>query len=232
MIREHLLNENEFWGEHVLPSISRADPAYRDNDYWRGRIWGPFNFLVAEGLRRYRCDDVAAELARKGLEMFLRCWREDGGVYENYNAETGRGGDVSNAARFYHWGGLLALTAIQELIDVEPTGDLRFGSLAFPDSAVRNVRVGGDTYEIELHRGLSVHRNNQPLVDSDVRVIARVPLGASRDQPIEVSAVKPGCLTLHAPSEPPRALLVNGRKTLSAALQGNVAVYRWHADDV
>jgi neutral trehalase len=83
MVEGHLLSESEFWGEYVLPSISRNDPAYPDNDYWRGRIWGPFNFLVAEGLRRYRFDQVAAELARKGIEMFMQNWRDDGGVYEN-----------------------------------------------------------------------------------------------------------------------------------------------------
>jgi hypothetical protein len=30
-------------------------------------------------------------------------------VYENYNADTGEGGDVLNSDPFYHWGALLAL---------------------------------------------------------------------------------------------------------------------------
>ncbi len=29
----------------ILPSIARNDVAYKDNVYWRGRIWGPMNFL-------------------------------------------------------------------------------------------------------------------------------------------------------------------------------------------
>src|SRR3972149_7276233 len=119
MARARLLNDGEFWGQYVIPAIARSDPAFGDNDYWRGRIWGPFNFLVAEGLRRYRLDDTAAELARKGLEMFMHNWRTDGGVHPNHNAVTGQGGDVWNAARLYHWGGLMAFIAVQEFVDIE-----------------------------------------------------------------------------------------------------------------
>jgi len=30
----------------VIPSIAIDDPAFPDQDYWRGRIWGPMNYLV------------------------------------------------------------------------------------------------------------------------------------------------------------------------------------------
>ena len=51
MIEKHLLNPNEFWGEWVIPSIAREDPAFGDQNYWRGRIWGPMNYLFYLGLR-------------------------------------------------------------------------------------------------------------------------------------------------------------------------------------
>jgi hypothetical protein len=226
-VREHLLNEREFWGERVIPSIARNDPAYPDNDYWRGRIWGPFNLLVAEGLRRYRFDDVAAELARKGLDIFLRNWREDGGVYENYNAETGQGGDVWNAARLYHWGGLLAFVAIQELIDVEPIGYLRFGSVKFPDGAIRNVRVGNRRYDIELHDGVTVYRDAQPFLECPSRVIVRIPLSGAVEEPIEVSSTGSGRLALRAPGEPTRPARVNERTPVQATPIAAGTVYRW-----
>ena len=38
MVKEHLLNPAEFWGEWVIPSIARSDPAFKDQDYWRGRV--------------------------------------------------------------------------------------------------------------------------------------------------------------------------------------------------
>jgi len=195
-VREHLLNEAEFWGRYVIPAIARRDPAFKDNDYWRGRIWGPFNFLVAEGLRRYRFDDVAADLARRGLEMFMHNWRKDGGVYENYNAVTGEGGDVWNAARLYHWGGLMAFIAIQELIDVEPVGYLRFGSLDFPDAGVRNVRVGGDVYDVSLAKGLKVRRNGDEVLECTARAIVRIPLSGPPLQPIEIVSRGAGVLII------------------------------------
>ena len=46
MIREHLLNPQEFWGKHVLPSITRDDPSFPRQRYWKGAIWPPLNFLV------------------------------------------------------------------------------------------------------------------------------------------------------------------------------------------
>jgi hypothetical protein len=166
-------------------------------------------------------------LARKGIEMFMRNWRDDGGVYENYNAETGQGGDVWNAARFYHWGGLLVLIAIQELIDAEPTGYLRFGSVQFPNAGVRNVRVGGDVYDVELHDGLTVSRNGRRFLDSSGRAIVRVPFGARAGEPIEISAATPGRLTLHAPGEAPCPIRLDDR-TIPPVSGGEAgALYCW-----
>jgi glycogen debranching enzyme len=231
LVREHLLNEAEFWGQYVIPAISRSDPAFGDNDYWRGRIWGPFNFLVAEGLRRYRFDDAAAELSRRGLEMFVHNWRKDGGIYENYNATTGEGGDVWNAARLYHWGGLMALIAIQELIDVEPAGWLRFGSLKFPDAAVRNVRIAGDTYDVELAEGVTVRRNGEPFLASTTRTIVRVSLCVRHEDGIHISTASPGGLTLWgsalAAHGRPNAC-VNGRLTLQPKGDASTEEYSWH----
>lgn len=229
LVREHLLNEAEFWGGYVIPAIARNDPAFGDNDYWRGRIWGPFNLLVAEGLRRYRFDDVATDLARRGLEMFLHNWRKDGGIYENYNATTGEGGDVWNAARLYHWGGLMAYIAVQELIDVEATGFLRLGSVTFPNTGVRNVRIGSDRYEVQLDEGVKVRRNGESFLECDSRAIIRIPLRATPDRPIETASLGAGTLTLSAPEQPARPCCVNSKRTVHADRTAEGLVYRWPA---
>ena len=51
-IQAHYENPKEFWGEWALPSIARNDPAFGDQNYWRGRIWAPMNFLVYLALCR------------------------------------------------------------------------------------------------------------------------------------------------------------------------------------
>lgn len=65
MVDDHLLDPQEFYGDYRLPSISRDDPAFADNSYWRGRIWAPMNFLVYCGLKNYDLPDAAALVAEK-----------------------------------------------------------------------------------------------------------------------------------------------------------------------
>jgi len=114
MIREHLLNAAEFWGDWVIPATPRNDPAFKDQEYWRGRVWGPMNFLVYLGLRNYDEPQARKELARKSLELFQIEWGTKRHVHENYNAITGEGDDVTSSDRFYHWGALLALMEYME----------------------------------------------------------------------------------------------------------------------
>ncbi len=98
-----------FWGEWVLPTISRDDLAFADQQYWRGSIWPPMNYLVLQGLRRYGFDDLAADLASKGARMFLADRSRTGFCRENFSARTGRG----RGQRFQSWGPLFALGALQ-----------------------------------------------------------------------------------------------------------------------
>lgn len=100
-----------FWGDWVLPTISRDDPAFGDQQYWRGSIWPPMNYLALQGLRRYGFGDLAADLAWKGARMFLADRQRTGFCRENFDARTGRG----CGQRFQSWGPLLALGALEEL---------------------------------------------------------------------------------------------------------------------
>ena len=114
LVAEHFYNPEEFWGEWILPSIARNDPAYPDQNYWRGRIWAPMNFLVYLGLRNYALPQARADLAEKSRALLLKEWLTNGHVHENYNGDSGEGCDVPNSDRFYHWGGLLGLIAFLE----------------------------------------------------------------------------------------------------------------------
>jgi hypothetical protein len=107
MVDKHLLNPKEFWGEWVIAAIARDDPAFKDQDYWRGRIWGPMNYLVYLGLCNYDLPEARRELAQKSFQLFSKEWSEKGHVHENFNGITGNGDDVKSSDRFYHWGALL-----------------------------------------------------------------------------------------------------------------------------
>lgn len=120
LVSEHLMNSEEFYGRFMIPSISRNDRAYGDQDYWRGRIWGPMNWLVYLGLKKRGFQREALLISDKSRELFLREWMEKGHVHENYNGETGTGcgasddGNRGGSDPFYHWGALLALIPLVE----------------------------------------------------------------------------------------------------------------------
>jgi hypothetical protein len=114
LVHDHLLNPDEFWGEWVIPSIARNDVAFSDQNYWRGRIWPPMNYLTYLGLRAYGFEDVRRQMAQKSFDLLMRDRRISGHIRENYNGTTGSGDDVSNSDRFYHWGSLLGLIATME----------------------------------------------------------------------------------------------------------------------
>ncbi len=114
MADEHYYNPNEFYGEWMLPSIARNDSAYPEQNYWRGRVWAPLNFLVYMALVRTGLDDVRHDLAVKSEKLFLKEWVEHRHVHENYSSITGEGCDSGNSDKFYHWGALLCAIALAE----------------------------------------------------------------------------------------------------------------------
>jgi len=120
----HLTNPNEFWGEFMLPTISRDDASFNEQDYWRGRVWAPTNFLVVEGLRRAGKQGLVDHIVTSGFDMFIRCWKEKGVVGENYNAITGEAAEGDTGSdRFYHWGALLVYMMLQQSIDFQVWDD-------------------------------------------------------------------------------------------------------------
>ena len=114
MAEKYLLDPDELGGEYMLPSISRRDPAYPDQDYWRGRIWAPMNYLVYEALTEAGMTEEMRALADSSRRLLLKEWEEHGHVHENYNGTTGEGCDKPNSNNFYHWGGLLGYIAVMQ----------------------------------------------------------------------------------------------------------------------
>jgi len=166
-----LTDPAQFWGDHVIPTISRADPAFADQQYWRGTIWPPTNYLIYQGLRRYRMDAVAAELARKSVALYLGTWHEHRLCRENYDARTG----VGSGHRYQSWGPLFALMGVEEFLDVTPWDGLRFGSATVPaQTALRRIRAVGHQWDVTLSpAGLRVDMDGDILLASDRPVVLR-----------------------------------------------------------
>lgn len=111
----HLKNPAEFYGEWLLPSISRDDVDFPRQRYWKGAVWPPLNFLVYFGLRRSGQLEMARDLAEKSNRIFLQEWRRKGFVSENYSAINGSGDDDRlSSDRFHTWGALMGIMVFIE----------------------------------------------------------------------------------------------------------------------
>jgi putative isomerase len=114
-----LHDTNAFGGPHRLPSVTRDDPAYHDNVYWRGRVWPPLNYLTYGALKRCGHREDATRLAADSVKLFAAAWAKRQ-MPENFSAETGAADDQVDTDLFYGWGGLMPLIGINEIIDVTP----------------------------------------------------------------------------------------------------------------
>lgn len=171
MIKGHLLNPQEFWGQYVAPTIARNDPAFPDQNYWRGTIWGPTNYMLYEGINRYRFDEVALEYAQKNYDLFMDDWRVNQHDNEQYYAWGGTGGGDPH----YTWGALLCLVALEQYIDVNPWEGLRFGALDPPAPGDFHRAVWQNhTYDITLGPNkTALMRDGQERFEANAGVVVR-----------------------------------------------------------
>ncbi|GBQ23782.1 hypothetical protein AA12717_1592 [Gluconacetobacter sacchari DSM 12717] len=122
----HLDDPDTFGGPYVIPNVSRDDPAFADNVYWRGRIWPNVNFFIWHGLRRYGMRDVARAFAEKSMALFNQSWVARRQCGENYNARTGEITDQPDTDPFLSWGAMLPLIGVSEVMDVNPWAGWEF----------------------------------------------------------------------------------------------------------
>ncbi len=160
-----------FGGAHRLPSVTRDDPAYHDNVYWRGRIWPPLNYLTYGGLKRCGYREQATALAADSVKLFAAAWAKRQ-MPENFSAETGQADDQIDTDLFYGWGGLMPLIGINEIIDVTPWDGWEINPR--PDRAEGDWRLGpllafGRRTELVSQGGwLTLMLDAQPVLRTDI----------------------------------------------------------------
>jgi hypothetical protein len=171
MIKGHLLNEDEFWGQYVIPTISRNDPAFKDQYYWRGDIWAPTNYLVYEGLNRYGADKVAIEFAEKSYDLFQSDWERNQHSDENYSPWGGSAGGDPH----YTWGTLMCLIPLEQFIDKTPWDGLRFGGLNPPrEAALSNYKWDGHRYGVTIGPNrTAIERDGKLQIEADAGAVFR-----------------------------------------------------------
>ena len=209
---KHLLDPKQFWGDYVIPSISRDDPAFKPESQqsWRGLIWPAANYLVYQGLKASGFDAVASELARKSAEMFLRSWTSFGLSPENFDSLTGEAG----GQRYQSGGPLAALIAVEEYLDFTPHEGFRFGILK-PDGKgkLSRVLVQGRHYEVEAGNSATVLREEgEVLLAVDGGAVVRHFLYNEGEVSFDIKTLKRREVKLRFLKKGKYQLLVDGRE--------------------
>lgn len=145
----------EFFGAiFKIISLAASDKKLSlDGEYWRGRVWPPLNYMVYQGFKMQGMLKKAYELALASLRQFQFEWQKSAHVHENYSAYTGYGeaqaGVYCRTAPFYTWGSLMGLIFMNEFIELQMDGKLRFGNLYSLDEVkINNLKVGKNRIDL------------------------------------------------------------------------------------
>lgn len=161
-LRRMLLDPRQFWGDNLMPTVSRDDPAYCDGldrrgNYWRGNCWPPTTYIVYLAIKEAGWDDIAAEYARRVCSQFLEYWNRYRHAYENYPAE----GKVDHTFFYpgnwggreirYVWSAMMAFCALEEIFGPEMVSSgVRFGNpWVLRQSAWKGFYYAGKRIEAE-----------------------------------------------------------------------------------
>jgi len=92
LIREHLLNPEEFWLKYPVATWARNEEGYIQGKTvplanWMGPTWMPTNYMIFHGLLQYGYRDEARVIAEKSYELLM----EETDTREYYNSENGCG---------------------------------------------------------------------------------------------------------------------------------------------
>jgi hypothetical protein len=173
LVRNHLLNEKEYWTAHPIPALSQSDPDFDPvKGYWRGPSWPAANSHVVEGFATTakRLDrsllPQAAELFKRAAANHLQP-RAD--FYERYNPFDGRG--LSGFRDYMHsWWVDIYIRHVAGLM-LEDDGSLTIDPLPLDlkTYALRNVPVRGHRIDVlyndpQSGPGLTVLRDGKQLV--------------------------------------------------------------------
>lgn len=122
LVREHLLNPQEFWLPYPLATWAKNEEGYYQERIgnectWMGATWVPTNYMVFHGLLNYGYREEAAILVESTYKMVMgeSCTRE------YYNGETGSG---QGLCPFWGWSTLGYIMPLELDIEYNPT-DLR-----------------------------------------------------------------------------------------------------------
>ncbi len=144
-----LTDPHKFWGTWVLPTLAYDDPDYHQQEYWRGDIWGPVNYLIFQGLKRYATPAQQTEFAQKSVTLFMNEWTRKGVCGENYLSTDG----TQNHDPHYTWGALLDLIGVENVCAIAPDGTIHLNGAQTQTLYLTHIPINGRLYDLQTKPG-------------------------------------------------------------------------------
>jgi putative isomerase len=98
VVSGHFHNERTFKSPFGIRTVSKEEPSYRPNGFWRGPIWFAPHWFLYHGLRRYGFEAEASWIRDRTLDLV-----REHGFREYFDPESGR----AYGARGFTWGTLV-----------------------------------------------------------------------------------------------------------------------------
>jgi neutral trehalase len=155
-----------FWGEWILPTVAYDDPVWPQQDYWKGKVWAPVNYLVFQGLLRYASPETINHFADRSLRLFMSNWESKGVCGENYLSKDG----TQSSDPHYTWGSLLCLVGLESIVHTLPDGRIWLNGTIDAHAQLDNIPLGGRLYRVVVtprHTELQAKHGGRILVASD-----------------------------------------------------------------
>jgi hypothetical protein len=214
-LRGLLTDPAKFWGDNLLPTVARDDPAFGGvidgtGNYWRGNCWPPTTYIVGLGLRQAGMLDLLADYTARCQRMFDGPWLQHAHAYENYPAHGAMGhdrwylGGWGGREPRYTWAALLPLQTLEQVVTVQGNGLLAVGNPYLAEAMTwEGFHLRGHTGRAEAGRDRTV------LELSDGTRLAAEPGCAIRDLVIDerglrASVLAPQGTLLHLSAPPDR----------------------------
>ncbi len=84
---KNLQDGSKYLTDYGLATEAIDSPEHKEDGYWRGPIWAPSTYLIFDGLLHAGEKELARTIAKR---YCLMC-KKDPGMWENYDAVTGKG---------------------------------------------------------------------------------------------------------------------------------------------
>ncbi|GJJ12478.1 hypothetical protein Clacol_006720 [Clathrus columnatus] len=169
-ILDMLSSPDHLWSNYGIRSLSAAHPSFgKDENYWRGPIWIPMNYMVLRSLHtiynvqpgpyQQQSRDIYTQLRANIIQNVFKEYERTGYVWEQYDAITGEG---KRSHPFTGWTSLVTLTISPELyvlpnIEVSSSIDIDETLLDDkPSSCEVDISSCETTSNLQYH-GLGIH---------------------------------------------------------------------------